>query len=90
MPDMLNTHYNLIDTLIILDRENFNLALEIVTDYQFKAEMNLHFGLKYIEEDVLALQALILEKKDLNGAHAITIAECALFAFTQRYRHEPR
>jgi len=90
MPDFFNTHYNIIDTLIILDRENFNIALEILAELDFKAQMNMNRGLQYTEEDVLAVQALILERVDLNGAHAVTIAECALFAFTQKYRHEPR
>lgn len=64
MPEMRNTHYNLIDTLIHLDRNNFNLALNCVIEFNFK--------------------------DPTKGAYIATLADCALWATAQQYRHEPR
>lgn len=97
MPDMLNTHYNLIDSLVHLDRVNFNLALNLIISFNFKADMKLQTEMVYRECDTLLLSALIKEEWEktsqpmkFHGPYAATLADAALWAHSQKYRHEPR
>lgn len=93
MPEMCNTHYNLIDTLIYLDPKNWNVALDIVNEIALKSELGIGYDVYYTEDRVLEVAGLIGEKWGdehgrFSGAFAATLADCAVFAVKQKYRHE--
>ena len=93
---MMNSHYNLVDTLIHLDKDNFNLALNCIIKFQFKADMKIERGLLYSMTDVIIISAMIKEEWEesplpvrMHGPYASTLADAALWAYSQKYRHEP-
>lgn len=95
MSEFFNTHYNLIDTLIFLDRENWLLACECVHELQLKENMAIDIKLAHGDTDVLVVASMIRdrwEKKGfhhkIEGAFSTTLAEAAIWACLKGYRHE--
>lgn len=93
MVEMYNTHYNLIDTLIYLDPKNWNLALAVVHEAHFKDVLGIGYDLVHEDHMVLEIAQEIMniwngEHGKFSGPYSATLADCAIFAVTQGYRHE--
>lgn len=95
MSEFYNTHYNLIDTLIFLDRANWILACECVHELELKGNMSIDLQLTHGETDVLVVASMIRNRWEKNGfrnkiegAFSTTLAEAAIWACIKGYRHE--
>lgn len=92
MPEMHNTHYNLIDTLIFLDPKSWNLALDTVHEAHIKDILGI-YDLIHDDNAVLEIAQKIQDKwkgehGKFSGPYSATLADCAIFAVLQGYRHE--